>query len=174
VLRNVFVPHMIGELLLEDRASDVRIELFMILNGRLDVEAREQETHMFHIAGRALELLMTQNSYNSLLSIRDAFAMLMVDNPTTDRSRLKAHLAYIPREFRERPEKGKEFDSSYMRKLADFGGSFALESRWATQLPGNALDSDAILEGLPIDLPTATGVEGVGEQAGGSPSAGTR
>lgn len=155
VLRNVFVPHMLGKLLLDDSSADVRFELFMIQNGRLDVEAREQETHVFEIGGRALELLMTQNSYNSLLAIRDAFAMILVDNPTADRSRVKAHIAYIPSEFRPRPEKGKEFDSAYMRKLADFGGSFALESRWSTQLPGNALDSDATLEELPLELPTA-------------------
>lgn len=159
VLRNVFVPHMTGKLLLDESSADVRVEMFMILNGRLDVEAREQETHLFEIAGRALELLMTQNSYSSLLAIRDAFAMILVENPLVDRSRVKAHLAYIPSAFRERPEKGKEFDTAYMKKLADFGGSFVLESRWATQMPRNVLDTDAVPDELPFELPAAGKVE---------------
>jgi hypothetical protein len=102
---------LFGALLLTGpvKEDDVRINVYLIRNGKIADLPVEVKYKMWDIAGASFSTLITWQSYGDLYR----FAAM------ARRGLINLHATFIPYEFNE-PRKG-EFDTRYMRKLFDRG-----------------------------------------------------
>ncbi len=120
----LYPPGLDWDEFLEKLEVPARPQVYVIRNARLDPIYEEVHNKLFPIAGRSIEsLIRTQG-------IGDLFRIYL----ETCRDGLDFHLAYIPSDFEEQPQ--KELDPEYIQKLFDF--AFALGKngyRWEKMPP---------------------------------------
>ncbi len=116
---------------------------YVIRNARLDPNWADVERRALSIAGRAVStLIQTQG-------IGDLYRIYLL----TQRDEVDFNLAYIPREFSEKPK--EDFDPVYMTKLFEVGYNAAVSGKaWFKRPPGLADENATAHAGTPTPTPT--------------------
>ena len=131
---NVFLPNLF-EFSAPELATGLSLDLFVVMNGKLQLDPIETGPTLVPIAMRAVEVMIHSNSMNSLAALR---GQILANSARAgfDPGHIRAHLAFVPSTY-EDPAKGVAFDTEYMGRLADFGRAFSREGRWRTDLTEN-------------------------------------
>lgn len=113
-----------GFALFDDSNAPSSCSIYIIKNGKLDIESTQVKRHFFPIVGRTIDTLMKSQSWGDMIRLRNRALQ----------DRVAFHYISIPFEF---VSKGEEmFDAEEMRRMYDMGYRIAIsEHPWRTEIP---------------------------------------
>ena len=134
-IRNVFLPSFHSSLA-PLMKNGLVVELFILMNGRLNVPDQVTEPRLVSVAARAVDVSLQANSQQSLLAMR---GQILADAARYgfDPAQVQSQFAFIPDDYPE-PSSEETFDTEYMNALVEFGRRFGREGRWTRSLTGKA------------------------------------
>lgn len=113
-----------GPALFDEPQISGRCSLYILKNGKLDIEPQPVERSFFAIVGRSLETLMKAQSWNDMVRLYNQ----------AQRDNVDFHYAAIPYDF---VSEGEEmFDLEEMNRMYDLGYRIAVsDTPWQTDIP---------------------------------------